>query len=1059
MSVYIQEVLGLLKRNKKKKKLDKMRDHFEFGKLYHTSNLNTGAAYNPKMEPFVVKWGDLVCEATENLTRTKPGEGKLGFVPVYTTPEGSCAWDTLMDSIITQNAIGDTINIAGDLYVEGTITTPTLTEDRIVIVGPGGVLEDDANFTMDGVTFTALVNVQHGVPVVSPAQPTTNTVINSNLFINGPVYDSQGNVGQLSQVLVGLGDGRVIWSDDDVVEALTYGSLWQGNVNNLKQELPIGTADQILISDGITFSWEDNPAAIVGEVCDIYRIPLWTPNSNTLGCSLLIQDGDSSTPASKITNDGQLTQTKELFLDTVAQDDTLTEVLVRDTGSANEVKFRDVATILPAVGFDTLPMSQTADWDQVSGYRNAFINLEATLAASYRIIKGMTPLEDGMTGVVIAENAQTGTLLPDGAIRFGNWSNGASSVTNRVSWYEPTIPQLGYKTSELLYGESIKIKYHYYDVNAANSVLYWESCCKLYSENTCPVTSGATYIIDEDTSLTNTMIVIDDGYGGYGNLFQLVGSGPANGTFLFDSGTGSFTFTPDANWYGTTSFQFQVFDGYCTSNISTINIVVNSIVEPPLWTSTDPVTANTYPNLTGNDVWTYNWTTTDPDHPCTDLTYTITVDGVEIFPAAGSSWLSFVNNNDCTGTLSGTYPASGGNFVVQMIVEDPDGQVDTQTFTIGGLAVTKDTYFVTWHDTSGSMNSTIFQTSQISSVPVFYGQSSGQGTGSTTLFMDPTQNVTGLVTDPAGTTPKSYLLVRAGMSVTGTGIPANTIVGTATIGSNQIGLVNATSGNPVVQNTSQGNVMTFSLTDAMVLADYQDPDNLRNLLQDFYAVGQTLAQEIAAGVTPDPATNGQDMYDSHLYWGHSGAERQIDMMNNRGQGTTIGPGGYFPDADNLMFLCFADESDNYGLAGTGAGTWADRQNSMVPNIQTDVNSVVNFINTVEAAAGNNSIYRSTFFQVNGGTPDLVPLVGDGGNAGGDGGGLLPFGINGTEFAPPGATFAGYSSPQFQQITAWSTGAPIRLRWRSDLNDNPLAPGSYWYNQIRTALINHGYTGI
>ena len=158
MSVYIQEVLGLLKRNKKKKKLDKMRDHFEFGKLYQNSNLNTGAAYNPKMEPFVVKWGDLVCEATENLTRTKPGEGKLGFVPVYTTPEGSCAWDTLMDSIITQNAIGDTINIAGDLYVEGTITTPTLTEDRIVIVGPGGVLEDDANFTMDGVTFTALVH-------------------------------------------------------------------------------------------------------------------------------------------------------------------------------------------------------------------------------------------------------------------------------------------------------------------------------------------------------------------------------------------------------------------------------------------------------------------------------------------------------------------------------------------------------------------------------------------------------------------------------------------------------------------------------------------------------------------------------------------------------------------------------------------------------------------------------------------------------------------------------------------------------------------------------------
>ena len=1058
MSVYIQEVLGLLKRNKKKKKLDKMRDHFEFGKLYHNSTLNTGAVYNPKMEPFVVKWGDLVCEATENLTRTKPGEGNLGFVPVYTTPEGSCAWDTLMDSIITQNAIGDTINIAGDLYVEGTIPTPTLTEDRIVIVGPGGVLEDDANFTMDGVTFTALVNVQHGNVVASPGVPTTTTTLNSNIILNGPITDSQGNLGQLSQVLVGLADGRVVWSDDDVVEALTYGSLWQGNVNDLKQELPIGTVDQILISDGITFSWEDNPAAIVGEVCDIYRIPLWTPNANTLGCSLLIQDGDSGTPASKITNDGKLQQAKELYLDTVAQDDTLTEVLVRDTGNANEVKFRDVSTIVPAVGFDTLSMSQTANWDQASGYRNAFVSLDDT-SVGYRIIQGMTPLEDGMTGVVIAENGKTGTLLADGAIRFGNWSNGLTNVTNRVSWYEPTLSQLGYKTSDLLYGESIKIKYHYYDVNAASSILYWESCCKLYSNNTCPVTSGASYVIDEDTSLTNTMVVIDDGYGGYGNLFQLVGAPPANGTFVFDTSTGSFTFTPDANWFGSTSFQFTVFDGYCTSNVSTILIVVNNVVDPPLWTSTDPVTAGTYPNLTGNDTWTYSWTTNDPDTACADLDYTITVDGVEIFPAAGSSWLSFVDNNDCTGTLSGTYPAAGGNFVVQMIVEDQDGGADTQTFTIGGLAVTKDTYFVTWHDTSGSMNSTIFETAQISSVPVFYGQSNGQGTGTTTLFMDPAQNATGLVSIPAGTTSRSYLLVRAGMTVTGTGIPANTIVGTANIGSNQMGLVNATSGLPVVQTTNLGNIITFSLTDAMILADYQDPNNLRNLLQDFYAVGLTLAQEIAGGITPNPVTNGQDMYNSHLYWGHSGAERQIDMMNNRGQGTTIGPGGYFPDAQNLMFLCFADESDNYGLTGTGNGRWADRQNSMVTNINTDVNSVVNFINTVEAAAGNNSIYRSTFFQVNGNTPDLVPLVGDGGNAGTDGGGLLPFGINGSEFTPPAATFAGYSSAQFQQVTAWSSGAPIRLRWRSDLNDNPPTPSAYWYGQIRTALINHGYTGL
>ena len=186
MSVYIQEVLGLLKRNKKKLILDKQKDHFEFGKLFQNSSLNNAGTYGPRMEPFVVKWGDLVCQATENLTRTQIGSGVLGRVPVYTRPEGSCTWDTLMDSIITQNAIGDTITINnGNLIVDLQLTAGSanildLTNDRVVIVGVNGELEDDANFTMDGTTFTANVDVVHGtdVPAGTPAQTTR---INSNL--------------------------------------------------------------------------------------------------------------------------------------------------------------------------------------------------------------------------------------------------------------------------------------------------------------------------------------------------------------------------------------------------------------------------------------------------------------------------------------------------------------------------------------------------------------------------------------------------------------------------------------------------------------------------------------------------------------------------------------------------------------------------------------------------------------------------------------------------------------------------------------------------------------
>ena len=121
MSIFIQEVLGLLKRNQKKVTLDKVKDWFEFGKLYQSSSLNNKSGYTPKMDPFVIKWGDLVCQATEDLTRTLPGQGNLGFIPVYTDPSGFCSWDTLKDSIITQNALNTIINIAGSLQVAGDV--------------------------------------------------------------------------------------------------------------------------------------------------------------------------------------------------------------------------------------------------------------------------------------------------------------------------------------------------------------------------------------------------------------------------------------------------------------------------------------------------------------------------------------------------------------------------------------------------------------------------------------------------------------------------------------------------------------------------------------------------------------------------------------------------------------------------------------------------------------------------------------------------------------------------------------------------------------------------
>ena len=69
----------------------------------------------------------------------------------------------------------------------------------------------------------------------------------------------------------------------------------------------------------------------------------------------------------------------------------------------------------------------------------------------------------------------------------------------------------------------------------------------------------------------------------------------SNGTaVLDDASTGAFTYTPNANFFGTETIQWKVSDQYCESIIYNFVITVNAVDDAPVWTSTDPVTANTY---------------------------------------------------------------------------------------------------------------------------------------------------------------------------------------------------------------------------------------------------------------------------------------------------------------------------------------------------------------------------------------------------------------------------------------------------------------------------------
>jgi len=353
------------------------------------------------------------------------------------------------------------------------------------------------------------------------------------------------------------------------------------------------------------------------------------------------------------------------------------------------------------------------------------------------------------------------------------------------------------------------------------------------------------------------------------------------------------------------------------------------------------------------------------------------------------------------------------------------------------------------------MVTTIRRTAKMASVPEVITRitDTNTGSGTTTLRFGNTlqANLTsGRVNASDGETAKSFYCVQVGMTVVGVGpaaarVPAGTTVVSYTDGTipNQ---ATAVLSNPHTLN--QNDIVKFETTNAIMAADYADPANFRNLLQDFYATGGT-----EASGNGDPATNGRDQYNTHVYWCHQNQERQIAFFSGGENGTPADGTNYqliWPNADRVQLLCFGDESSSYNLAGNGTGDWGDRANSTVTTITDDVTTVKNFISNIVAASGSNSIYRGIFFPVDYNTGingvQLNPLLADNG--------LMATGgvtANGFGFPPAASAY----NINTQTLYPESTGSPTYLTYNAEIADGNT--NLYYYNIVKAALNNIGYT--
>jgi len=726
---------------------------------------------------------------------------------------------------------------------------------------------------------------------------------------------------------------------------------------------------------------------------------------------------------------------------------------------------------VPPVGFDTLTMSTTADWTQT--YLNAYVPLDDSSVA-YMRIGGMSGLTDGQEGHVIAENVKTGTLLAQDAIRFPDgWGVIGETWSNRVSWLTGAGGMNGYKdTDTLLFGESLKFKYiNYQAPGQPNNVLFWDACCKLYSKNDCPVGTNQTLTTDEDVAISNQTIVVDDGYGGYG-LTYAIATNVSNGTLAFNTTTGVYTYTPAANFNGTDQFTYTATDGYCTTAPITVTIIVNAVAEPPVWTSSCPDTSS----LVAGGTYTYNYTISDPDHACNQLGVSFTL----IENATGNSafWLTNTYNNDCTGTITGTYPNTGGAYTLTLTVTDPDGNATSQTCNIAGLVPDKDTFFNFWFDLSGSMNDIVEVIASNSSQSLVYAQANNSNTGSGTTTLQMQNNTSGTRRadipntidggDPNGWNnlstggTNSWWVIRPGMTVTGAGISSGTTVVSTNFQNNAGEMVLST-----LHAVPTGTELKFEMTDAMKDADYADVNNLRHTFQDFYATAGT-----QAGGNTDKSTNGSDRFDDHVIWCQSGPEAALDAMANRGVGQA--PNGaletgsnqatnWFFDATQIYMLVFYDE--NVGSGGSYDTCFStDRQNGPTNNnVTNQAQNILDVWNNTDPSV----TLRGTFFNMspnNATTIEMTPLYGYNG--------ALSVGMNTAipavnPASSNGATAAAYAGTSLDTLYTNYMGAQANpaIRVYPDtnvgFNNNGFAgvlsdsgTGQYYFNAVKAALADH-----
>ena len=209
------------------------RDLYVSGTAYIESLALQGISVNSISLP-----GDLVVSGTTTLS------GSV-FIEDNTTVNGN------LD-------VTGSLDVTGDTTFNGNVTITGLTENRVVIVGANGILEDDTNFTFDGTTLKVgasfEIDEQDG-----DIRTSGSAIIDSTIEVNGQATLSSANVEDLTsgRIVLAGASGELEDSSDFTFDGTTF-KIGNGQFEVDVADGDVRTSGSFTIGNGITVNGDLN---------------------------------------------------------------------------------------------------------------------------------------------------------------------------------------------------------------------------------------------------------------------------------------------------------------------------------------------------------------------------------------------------------------------------------------------------------------------------------------------------------------------------------------------------------------------------------------------------------------------------------------------------------------------------------------------------------------------------------------------------------------------------------------------------------------------------------